>query len=60
MYRWRKKDDLNMKNHMIKPLPSEIVELNGLSVFDIFQKYVTPEMISYVTEQTRLYANREK
>ena len=49
-----------MKKHTIKPLPSEIVELNGLSVFDIFQKYFTPEMISYVTEQTRLYANREK
>ena len=58
--RWRKKDDLNMKKHTIKPLPSEIVELNGLSVFDIFQRYFTPEMISYVTEQTRLYANREK
>ena len=58
--RWRKKDNLNMKKHTIKPLPSEIFELNGLSVFDIFQKYFTPEMISYVTEQTRLYANRDK
>ena len=49
-----------MDPHKVIPIPEEIAELSGLPAYDIFTKYLTPEMITFITAQTCQYAQRDR
>ena len=42
--RWRKKSKLFLDPNEVLPIPEEISELNGLHAYEIFTKYLTPEI----------------
>ena len=58
--RWRKKASFSLDPHKVIPIPEEIAELSGLPAYDIFTKYLTPEMITFITAQTCQYAQRDR
>ena len=58
--RWRKKASLSLDPHEVLPIPEDIMELSGLPAYDIFAKYLTPEMITFITSQTCQYAHRDR
>ncbi|XP_042218742.1 piggyBac transposable element-derived protein 3-like [Homarus americanus] len=56
--RWRKKENVSFGPHSIPPSVTD-VHL-GKEMFEIFKLFFTDEIISHLTEQTNLYAHREK
>ena len=58
--RWRKKTSFSLDPHKFIPIPEEICELSGLTVYDIFPKCLSPEFITFITAQTCQYAQRDK
>ena len=59
--RWRKNESLTIPMHSNLPsLNGKMKEHLGKDPFEIYELFFTPEMVDYITEQTNLYANRDK
>lgn len=56
--RWRKKENISLGPHSI---PSGFGDVHlGKDMFEIYKLFFTDEMISHLTQQTNLYAQRDK
>jgi len=57
--RWRKRDNVKLSSH--GTIYDEVIaEHCEMDPFEIFQLFFTADMMSFITEQTNLYATREK
>ncbi|XP_064083929.1 piggyBac transposable element-derived protein 3-like [Macrobrachium nipponense] len=56
--KWRKKENLSLGTHSI-PSPTA-GEHAAKDIYDIFKLFFTDEMVEHITEQTNLYAVRDK
>ena len=58
--RWRKNEELSLVSHVV-PSPSDAMQQHAnKDIYEIFELFLTPEIIEFITEQTNLYAKRDK
>lgn len=56
--RWRKKENVSFAPYSIPPSGADMHL--GKEMFEIYKLFFTDEIISHLTEQTNLYAHRDK
>jgi len=59
-HRWRKNERLSLDTHIV-PSPSDVCKQHeGKDAFEIFELFLTRDIIEFICEQTNLYANRDR
>ena len=58
--RWRKNEKVSLDSHSIPLRSNDIEDRSGREAFEIYKLYFTQEMVTLLSEQTELYAVRDK